>query len=61
VTSVHPHSTPSAGASVAFVRQRSLSALAHNNFRSRSTSRSTSHDVTVESNPSRGRDRKIQY
>jgi hypothetical protein len=61
VTSGTPHSKPSADAGVSFVRQKSLSALAHSNARSGNRSRSTSHDVTVESNPSRGRDRKIQY
>jgi hypothetical protein len=59
VTSGYPHSKPSADAVVTVVRQKSLSAPAHNN--STSGNRSTSHDVTVESNPSRGRDRKIQY
>lgn len=59
VTSGYSHSKPSADAGVSFVRQESLSALAHSN--ARSGNRSTSHDVTVESNPSRGRDRKIQY
>jgi len=59
VTPGYSPSTLSADVGVALVRQ-SVRARAQQ-LRSNSWSRSTSHDVTVESNPSRGRDRKIQY